>query len=282
MDVSINHRSRPAALGGYLLLEVVLALGVASLVIGAVFSLASGALSISETIAEEGRDQIAHETFLSFLGRNFEMLPGNAVLDLKSDEKGEHYLSDMTFQNVPTSFGWAGQTISAEAVQLSTVQRRDNTLDIVLRYYEEAILDDSDSTADVNAEPVAEIILLRNVWRFEWEVFDGRRQEWDYEWDTRGRMPLQLKLTVVFHRTGDLVEHHFWIPPKMNPETLVKSQQRGTPGGGSGPKQPDGSDDGETKPGEGTPTIKPGGRGNPDGRGNPGGRGGIPDGGGQR
>jgi hypothetical protein len=277
MDVSTNHKCRNAALGGYLLLEVVLALGVASLVVGAVFSLASGALSVSQTIAEEGRDQIAHETFLSFLGRNFEMLPGNAVLDLKSDEKGSHYLSDMTFQNVPTSFGWAGQTISAEAVQLSTVQRRDNTLDIVLRYYEEAILDDSDSTADVNAEPVAEIILLRNVWRFEWEVLDGRTMEWDYEWDTRGRMPLQLKLNVVFHRSGDIVEHYFWIPPKMNPETLMKSQRLPGASGGGGPKQPDGGDGTGTGPGGGTTTINPGGGrgGNPGGRGgNTGGRGG--------
>lgn len=283
MDDSINHNPtrsgghagfrRHGGPGGYLLLEVVLALGVASLVIGAVFSLASGALSISETIADEGRDHIAHETFLSFLGRNFEKLPGNAVVDLKSEDKGSHYVSDMTFQNVPTSFGWAGQTISAEAVQLSAVLRRDNSLDIVLRYYEEAVLDDSDSTADVNAEPVAEITLLRDVWRFEWRVLDGRTMEWDYEWDVRGRMPLQLELNVVFHRNGDEVVHYFWIPPKANPETLMRAQRRpgATPGGRGGQEK-------ETKPREGGPTDRPpgdrrpptinrGGGGPPQGRG---------------
>lgn len=273
MDASTNHRIRNAVCGGYLLLEVVLALGVASLVIGAVFSLASGALSISETIAEEGRDQIAHETFLSFIGRNFEKLPGNAVLDLKSEDSGSHYVSDMTFQNVPTSFGWAGQTISAEAVQLSAVLRRDGDLDVVLRYYEEPVLDDSDSTADVNAEPIAEITLLRDVWRFEWRVLDGRTMEWDYEWDIRGRMPLQLELNVVFHRNGDEVVHYFWIPPKTNPETILASQRR--PAAGSGGRQPGEGGREEAKPGSGGPTIspRPGGGSRPGGASRPGGGG---------
>ena len=261
MRVSTNHRLRDAGFGGYLLLEVVLALGVASLVVGAVFSLASGALSISETIAEEGRDHIAHETFLSFVGRNFEMLPGNAVFDLKSEDKGTHYVSDMTFQNVPTSFGWAGQTISAEAVQLSAVLRRDGDLDIVLRYFEEPILDDSDSTADVNAEPVAEITLLRDIWRFEWKVLDGRTMEWDYEWDIRGRMPLQLELNVVFHRNGDEVKHFFWIPPKANPETLMRSQSLpGASGGRNADRPGGGGERGDARVAAGEHATAPGGR----------------------
>ena len=268
--------------GGYLLMEVVLALGVASLVLGAVFSLASGALSISETIATEGRDQIQRETFLRFLGRNFEAMPGNAILDLKAEDSGSHFTSEMTFQNVPTAFGWAGQTISAEAVQLSTVLRRDGDLDVVLRYYEEAILDDADSTADVRADPVAEITLLRDVWRFEWRVLDGRTMEWDYEWDIRGRSPLQLELNVVFRRNGEEIVHYFWIPTKTSPETLMQQNRRpvantgGTTGGGA-TGQPN-SQPNVTLPGggrgRGESTGGRGGRGKTGGRGAPSGRGG--------
>ncbi|NNC89834.1 MAG: hypothetical protein HKN82_15360 [Akkermansiaceae bacterium] len=210
---------------GYFMLEVILALGVASLVIYGVFALASGALSVSETMAEEGRGQITRETFLTFLGRNLEMLPGNAVVDLQSEDMGSHYTSELTFQNVPTSFSWAGQALSAEAIQLAAVLRRDGDLDIVLRYYEEPILDDEDSTANVRADPVAEITLLRDVWRFEWKVLDGRTMEWDYVWDVRGRMPLQLELNVVFNRNGEEIIHYFWIPPKTSPATLMRAMQ---------------------------------------------------------
>ena len=49
MEGFINHRGVHRRAAGYLLLEVVLALGISAIVVGAVFSLASGALSISET-----------------------------------------------------------------------------------------------------------------------------------------------------------------------------------------------------------------------------------------
>ena len=130
-----NRRSGFAP--GILLLEVVLALAVAILVLAGVFAVAAGSLAMSESIAEEGRTQISQETFLNFLEGNFESLPGNAVFDLKVEERASHYLTEMTFQNVPTTFSWAGQSISPEAVQLATVLRIDKTLDIVLRYYDE-------------------------------------------------------------------------------------------------------------------------------------------------
>ena len=226
------------------MLEVVLALAVASLVIGGVFALASGALSISETMAEEGRSQITRETFLTFLGRNFEMLPGNAVIDLQFEDLGSHYTSEMTFQNVPTSFSWAGQSISPEAVQLAAVLRRDGDLDVVLRYYDEPLLDDSDSVAEVRAEPIAELTLLRDVWRFEWRVLNGRTMEWDYVWDVPNQLPLQLELNVVFDKNGEEIVHYFWIPPKISPETLMRSMQtagQGATGGTGGGGQPGGS-----------------------------------------
>lgn len=246
-----NNSRRLRARGGYLLLEVVLALGVAVLVLSGVFALAAGALSISETIADEGRAQISQETFLTFLEKNFEELPGNAVVDLKAKDHGSHFLSEITFQNVPISFSWAGQTLSPEAIQLATVLRADGTLDIVLRYFDEEILDETADSPALQADPVAEIVLLRNVWRFEWRVLDGRTMEWDYEWDIRGRMPLQLELNAVFHRDGEEVVHYFWIPPKVNPETIINSNNR-LPGGG----QPGGE---EVPPegGDATPTVPP-------------------------
>ena len=143
MHVSTNHNPTLRARCGYLLLEVVLGLAIAVLILSGVFALASGSLAISEAIADEGRTQITQETFLTFLERNFESLPGNTMLELESTERGRHYISKMTFENVPMAFGWAGQTISAEATQLVTVQRQDGTLDIVLRYFEGNILDET-------------------------------------------------------------------------------------------------------------------------------------------
>jgi hypothetical protein len=251
---------------GYFMLEVILALGVAAMVMYGVFALANGTMALSSAIADEGRDQISRESFLNFMGRNFEQLPGNAVLDLKTEEGGKQWLSEMTFQNVPTSFSWANQSLSPEAVQLATVVTGGDRINVVLRYYEEAILDDSDSTADLRAEPVAELVLLRNLYSFEWEVLDGRTMEQYYDWDIRGRLPLQVKLEARFSPEEDLVVHHFWIPPKANPETLMRtltggkgaqpSPTGGENGGGEGGEGPR---EGEGGQGNGTPRIPDGG-----------------------
>jgi hypothetical protein len=257
MDGSINH-SPERTPGGYLLFEIVLALMVASAVLAGVFAIANGSLSLANSMSEEGADVITHEAFLTFMGRNFESLPGNAVLDLTLEEGASHYLSDLTFQNVPTAFSWAGQTLSAEAVQLSTVPRRGGNLDIVLRYYEEPILDDNDSTASVNAEPIAELVLLRDVYRFEWYAIDGRTMEPSDTWDVRGRLPLQMKLDVIFDANSERVIHHFWIPPKVNPETVIRSQrmQGRTPGGGANPGSDENPQEGPGPRG-GNPEINP-------------------------
>jgi hypothetical protein len=156
----------------------------------------------------------------------------------------------MTFQNVPVAFSWAGQSISAEAVQLSTVETRNGRLNIVLRYYEEPILDDEDSAANLRAEPVAEIVLLRDLYRFEWEVLDARQlDEWIYDWDVRGRLPLQLKLTVQFTPDEDVLEHYFWITPKASPELVMRSITSGQAGGRQGGGADGSGDGGNNQPG---------------------------------
>ena len=177
---------------GILLLEAVLALAIAGMVLVSIMWIVSGALEMSNEMADDGREHMTQEALINFLDRNFSQLPGNAEVELERQDAGSHFLSDLTFQNVPTSFSWSGQAISAEAVQLSTVPTRSGDLDVVLRYYEEAILDDSDSTANVNAEPVAEITLLKDVFFFEWWARDGRAlgddaQGYTETWDVRGR-----------------------------------------------------------------------------------------------
>ena len=241
---------------GVLLLEAVLALAIAGMLLVSIMWIVDGALDMSNGMAEDGRQHMTQEAFLTFLSRNFNQLPGNAEVQLERQDAGTHFLSDLTFQNVPTSFSWSGQAISAEAVQISTVPTRSGDLDIVLRYYEEAILDDSDSTANVNAEPVAEIVLLRDVFWFEWWARDGRSLDYTEIWDVRGRLPVQLELRVKFDENSEEIVHHFWIPPKLNPETVMRSQRRAAPTA----RQPGGGDSRRDRGGDGrngSPSERP-------------------------
>ena len=276
MRDSTNNRNRSRGgrgrgRRGYLLLEVILALILSGLLLGTILEIIDGSLEMSNLMAEDGRRHMTQEAFLTFLGRNLSQLPGNAELNLTRQDVGTHFLSDLTFQNVPTSFSWSGQSISAEATQLPTVRRRGGDLDIVLRYYEEPILDDSDSVGNENAEPVAEITLLRDIFWFEWWARDGRTLEYSETWDVRGRLPIQMELRLKFDQNSEEIVHHFWIPPKLNPETVMRSQQRAAPQTRIQPGSGQGTDRREGTDRRGGTSVRPPGTGSRSGGGTGGG-----------
>ena len=227
----INPRKR-----GFTLLELVIAIGLMAMLVGMVFGTARTSLALGNTIVETQNEEMLHQAFFELLSHRFSSLPGNTRFDLKVEGSGSHYISDLTLQNVPLSFAWGGQPRIAKAVQLSTVKRRSGFLDIVLKYYPEEVLEDSGSTFKTSAgdnKPMAEIILLTDVRFFEWRVLDGRSMEWQYDWDLQGRLPLQIELIIAIGAEGEEIRQIFWVPPKQNPEVLMRSLA-GAGGGAAG------------------------------------------------
>jgi len=224
MRICIEDKSSPR---GYLLLEVVLALGIAAAVLTGIFMIANGSLSLADTIVKEGRADSRREGFLNFLERNFSSLPGNAILNLETIDSGQRFLPTLTIQNAPTSFSFAGQTVSAQAVELRTTPAASGGVNVVLNYYDVPVLNNNEEFADGRPEPVGSIILYRDLWRFELRVIDRNapleEPEWLSEWAVRSRVPVMIELNAVFDSEGDEVVHYFWLPPKVNPETLVRN-----------------------------------------------------------
>ena len=221
---------------GFTLLELVIAIGLMAMLVGMVFGTARTSLALGNTIVESQNEEMLHQAFFELLNRRFSSLPGNTRFDLKVQDSGSHYISDLTLQNVPLSFTWGGQPRIAKAVQLSTVKRRSGYLDIVLKYYENEVLEDSASAFKTSAgdnKPFAEIVLLTDVAFFEWRVLDGRSMEWQYDWELQGRLPLQVELTMAIGAKGEEIRQIFWVPPKQNPEVLMRQMVQGGAGGGA-------------------------------------------------
>jgi prepilin-type N-terminal cleavage/methylation domain-containing protein len=218
-----HHRNR-----GFTLLELVLAMALMVILVGMIFGTAHTSLSLGNTIVKTQNEEMLHQAFFELLNRRFTSLPGNTRFDLKVSDSGTPYISDITLQNVPLSFTWGGQASTAQAVQLSTVKKRSGFLDIVLRYYEEEILENSASPVKKSAipkKPIAEIILLTDVAYFEWRVLDGRSMNWQYEWDQVGRLPLQLELIMSIGARGEEIRQVFWVVPKLNPQNRIAQNQ---------------------------------------------------------
>ena len=109
----VNPRRR-----GFTLLELVIAMGLLAILVGMVFTTARTSLALGNTIVETQNEEMLHQAFFELLNRRFTSLPGNTRFDLKVQDSGSHYISDLTLQNVPLSFSWGGQTRIAKAVQL--------------------------------------------------------------------------------------------------------------------------------------------------------------------
>ncbi len=236
-----------------------------TIIVGMVFGVARTSLALGNTIVQTQNEEMEHQAFFDLLGQRFSALPGNTRLDLKVEDSGAHYLSDLTLQNVPMSFTWGGQERIAKAVQLSTVKKRSGYLDIVLRYYENEILEGSESTFGSSAldkEPFAEIVLLEDVAYFEWRVLEARLMEWQYDWEIQGRLPLQLELTMSIGAKGEEIRQIFWLPPKQNPEIAMRQLGQGgnaATGAGGPPGGPPGGDGPINIPVGGIPGRPPGG-----------------------
>ena len=254
------HPVRPRR-AGFTLFELVLAMGLLAILVGMVFSTARTSLALGNTIVKTQNEEMLHQAFFELLSQRFSALPGNTRMDLTVEDSSSHYLSDLTLQNVPMSFTWGGEAKTAKAIQLSTVKRRSGYLDIVLRYYENEILKGSEADSKNRAaeeKPFAEIVLLTDVAYFEWRVLDGRSMEWGYDWDIQGRLPLQLELTVSIGAKGEEMRQIFWLPPKQNPELMVRQMaESGGQNGGA-----DGGADGANPP----PIVIPPGQGVPGGQ----------------
>jgi len=223
---------------GFTLLEVIVALGLMGMLIGMVFRVARSSMQLSQSVVVEQAATMERNAFFNLLKNHFEQIPGNAIVRLESYDSRNGGISrqlfTLTFQNVPMSFNWGETPMTAEAIELATVEQRDGFVDIVLRFYDVKILEDSASTVDEDAEPVAEITLIEDLWMCDCEVVDGRTLEYLTEWDNNGQLPLQVKFYCRFEPTSDIVQQTFWVVPKQNPEVIFRQIMQQNPAGPTG------------------------------------------------
>ena len=252
---------------GFTLLEVMIAMALLSMLIVLCSTLVINNLRLAKSMSVKRQENTLRESFFEMMKFQLGSLPGNTRLELKTSAGGQPYLYELTLQNVPLAFTWGGVEKVAKAVQIVGVKRRDGFLNVVMRYYENEILNDQENLVSAQAEePFAEVILMEEVRFFEWRALDGRTMEWQLDWDLQGRLPLQLELVTAQGAYGDEMKQIFWIVPKVSPLTVIRSMGQGQPQGGTPGGNPGGGGGIEIPgggiPGGGGPGGLPGGGGN--------------------
>ena len=225
MNRQTNHHQKRRN-RGFTLLEIVIALGLMGMLVGMIFRVARTSVQLSQMVVETQTVTMEKNAFFNLLKHHFENMPGNAIISLvsKDSRNGDvtRSLFTLTFQNVPMSFDWGDTPITAEAIELATVEQRDGFVDVILRFYDEEILADSDARANDDLEPFAEITLIEDLWMCDCEVVDANSMEQFTEWDNDGKLPLQVKFYCRFEPNSDIVLQTFWVVPKVNPEVFFR------------------------------------------------------------
>ena len=225
MNRQTNHHQKRRN-RGFTLLEIVIALGLMGMLVGMIFRVARTSVQLCQMVVETQTVTMEKNAFFNLLQHHFENMPGNAIIRLasKDSRNGDvtRSLFTLTFQNVPMSFDWGDTPITAEAIELATVEQRDGFVDVILRFYDEKILADSDARANDDLEPFAEITLIEDLWMCDCEVVDANSMEQFTEWDNDGKLPLQVKFYCRFEPNSDIVLQTFWVVPKVNPEVFFR------------------------------------------------------------
>ncbi len=221
-----RHDQRLYRSGGFTLLEIVIALGLMGMLVGMIFRVARTSVQLSQIVVEEQKVTMERNAFFNLLKQQFENMPGNAILRLESNDSRNGSVSrslfTLTFQDVPMSFDWGEVPMTAEAIELVTVEQRDGFVDVILKFYDEELLSNSEAGGSGDIDPFAEITLLEDLWMCDCEVVDGNSMEQFTEWDNDNKLPLQVKFYCRFEPTSDIIQQTFWVVPKQNPEVFFR------------------------------------------------------------
>ncbi len=217
--------SQPRLATGYLLLEVTLAIAISAIILTTVFKIADWNLRVTNDAVESSNEHMKQAAFFSFLDRAFLKLSGDARVELNFTETSTAYLSELIIQDAGEVFSWPNQPFTASAVKLVTKPNRNKTIDILLEYYADPLISTGNNTLEeVNPdqEPLQTLILLDDIWRFEWRVWDGqtinreREPMWEGEWRDTG-LPRYFELNTIFTPEEKASVHVFWNPQKVDP-----------------------------------------------------------------
>ena len=176
----------PSGQRAFTLIEIVLALAITAMVIGAVFAIAKTATSMTHEISSSQERITLAQSFTDLLRRTFEQTPGNAKIELKILEQrgGGAALSDVVFQDYPLAFAWAGIESGAKTVVFRTFVDRRGSIGAKILYLTEEQADDYNRNSLRENETVSSLMLVEGMQFCQWYFWDDRTEEWVDSWDS--------------------------------------------------------------------------------------------------
>jgi type II secretory pathway pseudopilin PulG len=179
--------SRGRAVGGYLLLEVLLALVILSIIVGLVFRIIQTTSRVTSNVQFLQSQQEHSDGIYELLRKDIESLPLNAEFQTKRTKDDFQLIFDET----PFNFSWKGAQSGFGTVILAVQRQADGSFSIVATEIPEA------SVTDPDAPPPPQTVtkLISGLVRCDWRFFDQTSGQWSTNWTSSTAKPALLECT---------------------------------------------------------------------------------------
>jgi Type II secretion system (T2SS), protein J len=176
--------------GGYLLLEVLLALAILSIVVVMIFQIVQATLRITSDINFLETQQQKIDGICELLRRNLVAMPQTALFQTRKRANS----FELIFRDAPFRFSWSGTSAEFGTVVIAGKPQADGR--ITLSVLQQA-QDGSRVVVDAQSEWKGSwVALLSNIDQLNWRFFDPRTAKWATEWPDAGTKPSLIEITL--------------------------------------------------------------------------------------
>lgn len=200
-------RPRTLACRGFTLLEMVIVLLITGMVLGAVYTITQGTLTLADEARRAQRRDTREQAFTAFGERLFASLGATTSLNMKASESGGEYLGFLELRRVPSPFDGAPDrivTLFGEAAPGGGVR-----LMLGVR------LKDDD-------EDRVKVVLMEDIATCEWRAYDPATRQWATKWvepveeSSQHVHPPLIELSTT-SLGGEVSRRVFWLAPNTPP-----------------------------------------------------------------
>ncbi len=231
--MSIRPTARHSAVrklqrGGFTLIEVIAAMALMTFVIGGVYGIANGAMELGRSMSENRIHETRITNFVTAWREYLENLPPETRITVGEKPSRKFGKGSLLVENGTVPFAWTQAVRLAPAVEFK-LQRSPANRNVMNLHVLHLKPKKRAASAD-DYEVLADLPLLENLRRFEWQFYDADEDEWVTLWEDRPSPPLYLRLTFGFATEPRDYSYIFWISGG--------NRINETPGGAPAPQSP--------------------------------------------
>jgi prepilin-type N-terminal cleavage/methylation domain-containing protein len=194
---------------GFTLIEVIAAMALMTFVIGGVYGIANGAMELGKSMSDNRVHETRITNFVTAWRDYLENLPPETRITVGEKPSRKFGRGSLLIENGTVPFAWTPMVRLAPAVEfkLERSATNRNAMNLHVLHLETK----ERATAGDEYEVLADLPLLENLRRFEWEFYDVEEDDWVTLWEDRPTPPLYLRLKFGFITEARDYSYVFWI-----------------------------------------------------------------------